>query len=191
MQAQTIQITSDIEAAKQALRPLTDELTRLQDDLAAARAIFEALNPPGTEADLLAIDVSTAGPVQGQVSLEGYTSAGWVPPQYDLNHHADGGGLTLDRKAAISLDGKTPWHDVAVTLSTIMPTGRVAPWDLYADRARIREPPRPPEPVLSRSAEGMVDPVVESEVIIAEDSYSATVDFDGGVAPPSTATRVR
>jgi uncharacterized protein (TIGR02231 family) len=185
VQAQTVQVATEIEAAKQALRPLTDEITTLQGDLTAARAIFEALNPPGTEADLLAIDVSTAGPVQGQVSLEGYTSAGWVP-QYDLNHHADG-GLTLERKAAISLDGKTPWHDVAVTLSTIMPTGRVAPWDLYADRARIREP-RPPEPVLSRSAEGMVDPVIEPELVIVEASMAATIDFDG-VAPVYTYPR--
>ena len=177
VQAQSAEVTAAIEAAAKALRPLHEDLDALEQEQVAAQAAFDLLEPPGSDGELVVIEVIAPAPIQ--TALEFKTpiwEAAWSP-FYQL-HQAQDGSLMLDRKVGLKVEGI--WTDVALTLSTVAPDGQVAPTALYPDRARIHEP-REPELRLERGMAPMAEAMVEPEIIVedAAPRINASANFDG------------
>lgn len=180
---QAVELGAEIETHKGAIRPWEEKLSDLKEDLEAAKAAFEALNPPGHDMGLFVVEVVAADTVKVDLHVSTSAWANWQPI-YDLRLEADG-RLMLDRKADINLSGETPWDEVDVTLSTVTPSGQIGPTDAYPDHARIEEP-RPPV-AISRSSDAMMEQMIEPTVIMEESAIAGFANFAGETKADSVA----
>lgn len=172
-----------IAQARQALRQDQEQLGDLQSDLAQAQTAFARLGPASSQTDLLVIEVTADGAQSGQLSVQGDIDgdASWTPI-YDLHFGADD-SLILDRNAAIWIETSSPWHNVAVTLSSAPPNGQLEPRAAHPNQARIYTPEPELTPRERSEQGGLSSPIIEDEpIIVAEASsgfYGTETTVDG------------
>jgi uncharacterized protein (TIGR02231 family) len=141
--AETARVQAAILAAQIARRDLTQTVQDRQADLASAMAALDRLQPFGTSIDGVEVTVTTETGVSAELVLD-YLSfdAGWEP-SYEFRLNSETGMLDIVRHVTLYTDGRTRWHDVAVTVSTAEPTRQRLPSEVYPTPARIMEPAPP------------------------------------------------
>lgn len=169
--------------AKAAERDLKD----LKEALKKARRKLAALVPEKTDRAMLAVSVTAGAQADGTLSVTYQTRrAGWEPV-YDMTLTRDTGALKIERGAYVHQKTGENWRDVALTLSTVRPSGRTAPGDLPPLLRRIGDP----LPVMRKNAAGASAPQADNMVVAeaAPAPVTAEAEFDGlavtySYAPP-------
>lgn len=150
-------VTSNITAAeiaradaKAALRQAEDahrEAILVRDQ---ARQAFEATGASEGVVSQMAIGVTLDAPGQVSLSIEAFNeNMGWAP-HYDISLGSDN-RVTFDRKAVVWQRSGLAFEGVDLTLSTVNPYAQIAPRDVYANRATLKEDYRGKD-VFSRSS---------------------------------------
>ena len=124
-------------AAAEADRALKEDRETLEE----ARQALAALQKPVDPGAVLTftIGVEQAGPVT--VTLESLDSGAWWEPAYDVRlTTGETPALEIARGVVISQSTGQDWTDVALTLSTAMPSGQTQPTELYPQLRRILTP---------------------------------------------------
>ena len=140
IEAQTLVATQAQIAAQRAARRIGEERGDLEQAVQDARAALAALTPPAEPKALLALSVaaSQAGNVVASISYP--ANASWEPTYDVVLSRGDSDSLTLRRAALIYQNSGENWDEVALTLSTLAPTGQVVPSELYPPLLRFEDP---------------------------------------------------
>lgn len=150
-----------------------------EEDLTDAKQALAALDTEDRDRAYLAIDVQSDGGAQGAMTLS-YTTdaAGWTPT-YDVRlRTGDADSLSLENGAYVRQNTGDNWTDVALTLSTVRPTGQGEPGDVQPWLRRLIDPQRPEPIPLARAAKGAFAAEMDSAAPMAE-SIVAQSSFDG------------
>lgn len=161
--------------AREAKRAVEDA----EEDLTDAKQALAALDTEDRDRAYLAIDVQSDGGAQGAMTLT-YTTdaAGWTPT-YDVRlRTGDADSLSLENGAYVRQNTGDNWTDVALTLSTVRPTGQGEPGDVQPWLRRLIDPQRPEPIPLARAAKGAFAAEMDSAAPMAE-SIVAQSSFDG------------
>ncbi|MGR3550670.1 DUF4139 domain-containing protein [Pseudooceanicola sp.] len=161
--------------AREAKRAVEDA----EEDLTDAKQALAALDTEDRDRAYLAIDVQSDGGAQGAMTLS-YTTdaAGWTPT-YDVRlRTGDADSLSLENGAYVRQNTGDNWTDVALTLSTVRPTGQGEPGDVQPWLRRLIDPQRPEPIPLARAAKGAFAAEMDSAAPMAE-QVVAESSFDG------------
>jgi len=145
--AGTLEALRAAHAAEQRADTADRGLKDLREALTRARQALAALVPEDDVRAFLAVDLWSDVPASGDLSVS-YTiaEAGWMPV-YDLRLDRAAGQLEIERGAFVTQDTGENWAGVALTLSTVRPSERTAPGEVWPDLRRIVDPgqvmPRP------------------------------------------------
>ncbi len=105
----------------------------------ASRTVAASGAPEDGAAGLIVeVEMDAPGPAVVRVTQE-VLRAGWTPV-YDLHLDSVAGTLRIERRAELRQETGAPWPEVALTLSTAEPNGRLAPSEPFPDIARIVDP---------------------------------------------------
>jgi len=164
-------------AATKAERALKDQIEALEE----ARQALAALVPEDEDRAMLAVSVTAADQTSGTLEVTYQTwNAGWAPV-YDmtLTRETEGaaGAIDIRRGAYIQQMTGENWQDVALTLSTVRPSGQTQPSPIDPLLRRIGAP----EPAMRKEMLGaQMDSMAMSEAAPAPSSViAATARFDG------------
>lgn len=140
IEAQTLAATQAQLASQRAARAIAEDRKDLEREVEDARASLVALTPPAEPKALLALSVAaqTAGSVTATISYP--ANASWEPTYDVFLETGDSDTLTLGRAALIYQRSGENWEDVALTLSTLAPTGQVLPSELYPPLLQFEDP---------------------------------------------------
>ena len=116
---QSAEATREALAAKQQALIEIRRLERQIEQL-SARAPAPTRDVP----EVIAVEIEAEAPVEGEVTLEHFTSAASWGAVYDARLDSEADALTLVRRAQVQQRTGEAWRDVALTLSTARPTGR-------------------------------------------------------------------
>ncbi len=171
---------SALEAEVEA-RGIEAALEDLEKELSAAQQALAAIRLEDEDRLYLVLDVAaeTAGTVA--VDLSYASDAGWQP-SYEF-HLTTGEAPQLSVKRSVMLyqDTGEAWKDVALTLSSLTPSERGSPSEIYPQRLRIAEPA--PAPRLKLSSDTAMEPLAEPvqvEPMVVEQSRAPwESDADG------------
>ena len=159
-------------------------LEDLQDELARARQVLDALVPEEEERAMLAVAIRSDDPVEGKMTVT-YTThqAGWQPV-YDLHLARDTGDMTIERGALIYQFTGENWDEVAIALSTTRPTEQSQPSKIHPFRRFIFDPEKRliEERMVMSMASGLENADVQepAPMVLAEPVYDyAGASFDG------------
>ncbi|MCQ0093901.1 DUF4139 domain-containing protein [Roseovarius sp. M141] len=170
--------------AEQAERGLKDLIEALEQ----ARRALAALVPEREDRAMLAVSVTADAQIEGTLDVTYQThDAGWAPV-YDMTLTRETGALAVARGAYVRQNTGENWTDVALTLSTVRPSGQTAPSMIYPLLRRIGEPVQ----LMRKEAAGAAFDRSADSLMIAESAPSvvmAEADFDGlavtyNYAPP-------
>ncbi|PVA10512.1 hypothetical protein DC366_09355 [Pelagivirga sediminicola] len=189
--AQTLAARQAAHDAKAKADAAARDLEDLEKALEEARRALAALVPEAEDRAMLAVSISTQAQTDGTASITYQThDAGWSPA-YDMSLTRDTGALRIERGAYLRQNTGENWTDVALTLSTVRPSGQTMPSDLGPLLRRITDP----VPVMRKQAEGALQRSL-GDMMIAEDAAApapimAEAEFDGlavtySYAPPAT-----
>ena len=164
-----------------------------EEDLKDARRALAALDTEDAERAYLAVTVDAAQAAQGDLTLSYVTGAAQWRPIYDVHLDRAAPSMTLGRGAYVSQWTGEDWTDVALTLSTVRPSGQTEPGTLWPLPRRIDDPDAPPPPMplakrgmaMTEMAADMAAPVMEETAIASFDGLNVTYRYD---APVSLAT---
>ena len=178
---QSLVAQQDALAAHQAVRDLELGRADLETALQEAKAALAALTPPPEKHAQLTLDVMAPAAGEVTIALEYLVDAVWAPT-YDI--HLDGKDapqLSIKRGAVVSQRSGENWQGVALTLSTLVPSGQTQPSQVYPRRLTLADK-EPPRAKLTRqmadSAESYAAaPVIEAPVVVEE--AMGMTDFDG------------
>lgn len=178
---QSLAAQQDALTASQAVRDFELGRADLETTLQEAEAALAALTPPPKLHAQLTLDVTAQAAGEVTVALQYLVGAAWEPT-YDI--HLDGKEepqLSIKRGAVVVQDSGENWQGVALTLSSLTPSGQTQPSQVYARRLTLTDK-EPPRAKLSRqmadSAESYAAaPVIEAPVIV-EEAVGMT-NFDG------------
>ncbi|MEB8387168.1 mucoidy inhibitor MuiA family protein [Rhodobacteraceae bacterium KMM 6894] len=122
--------------AEEAERGLKDALEALEK----ARQARDALIQDTDDRALLAVSITADAPGDGQldISYQSY-DAGWSPVN-DVHLDRAAATLTLTRGAMVQQFTGESWENVALTLSTVRPSGQPGPTDIRPWLRRIEDP---------------------------------------------------
>ncbi|MEI4234415.1 DUF4139 domain-containing protein [Roseovarius sp. D22-M7] len=156
--------------ADAAERGLEDQVEALKD----ARQAVEALVPEEMERAMLSVAVTAQSRIDGRMTVT-YTisDAGWQP-LYDLHLARATGTLRIERGAFVQQSTGENWRDVALTLSTLRPSGQTEPGRIRPWIPRIGDP----DDIRPMNAEGAA-PRLSRAVPMADSAEVATSRFDG------------
>lgn len=150
-----------------------------QEALERARKQLAALQP-GIPEDraMLSIAISTDAVTQG-TALITYTidDAGWLPV-YDMRLSRDSGALSIERGAFISQYSGENWQDVALTLSTLRPSGQTAPGEVWPWQRWIYDPEEM-QPKSAARSEMELGAVMDAPMVEPASIRQASAQFDG------------
>jgi len=168
-----LQTASDAERrADTAERDLKD----VEEELKRAKEALAALVPEDEERAMLAVSVRADAPADGLLTVT-YTTdgAGWRPA-YDLRLDRAAESLTIVRGALVRQKTGENWTDVALTLSTVRPSERASPAEIWPVLRRIVDPdaPRPKPLVREQRAADLAGAAPVPEPVV-----EATPDFAG------------
>lgn len=167
----------DIQAAETRVREAQRAAKEVEEELAKAEQALKALSTGGADRAYLSIDVSSDGGAAGTMVLTyAVTEASWTPT-YDVRLTTQGAAsLTMENGAYVEQYTGEDWADVALTLSTVRPSGRGEPGEVWPWLRRFMDPLRPEPMQLTRNATKMADaaaPAPMAEAVVAE------ADFNG------------
>lgn len=176
IEAQTLAATQTQIAAQRAARDVEDGRAELTKELRDARDALAALTPPAEPTALLALFVNAEDAGAVQVSVQYPVQASWVPTYDIFLDRGDADTVTLRRAAHVSQNSGENWSDVALTLSTLAPSGRVVPSELFPRLLRFQD--KELLKTLGRSVSA--DMVAESAPApVMEVQLSTAAQFDG------------
>lgn len=142
--------------------PLQKALTDVQEELAQARAAYDALPGRAEEYAALSLSVTSATGGSQVLTMTHYIGEASWRPVYDLNLMRKEGSLTVKRGVYVTQYSGEDWAGVTLTLSTAQPSEQAEPSTLYPELRRVvtREE-------LARDGEslemgGVAEPVMES-----------------------------
>lgn len=176
IEAQTLAATQAQLASQRAARAIGEDRKELEREVQDARASLVALTPPVEPKALLALSVAAkaAGSVTATISYP--ANASWEPT-YDLFlETGESDTLTLRRAALIYQRSGENWDDVALTLSTLAPTGQVLPSELYPPLLRFDDPKEQAKLEMQRSN---FDVVAGAPAPVMEMASAPQPNFDG------------
>jgi uncharacterized protein (TIGR02231 family) len=174
IEIQTREATRSQITAQRRVRDIEEGRADLEKDLADARAALAALTPPAEPQTLLALTVAApeAGTIAASVSYP--VRASWQPTYDIVLSRGDSNSLTLRRAALITQNSGENWEDVALTLSTLSPSGQVVPSELFPPLLRFQDPEERAK--LARSMSSSSADMVGAPVMMME---APQPNFDG------------
>jgi uncharacterized protein (TIGR02231 family) len=160
--AETLAARQTALAARGDLWPAQKALLDVQEDLAQARAAYEAL--PGRDSNYTALSVAIRAEAAGEATMvitHYVEAAGWRPA-YDLMlTRKDEPLLTVARSVLVTQYSGEDWSGINLTLSSSRPSEQAAPSTLWPELRSIGPelPPEPPMPeaALSKEADYAVE----------------------------------
>ena len=139
IETQTLVATQAQITARRAARDVDEARPDLQDALRDAQAALAALTPPAEPKALLALNVEATDAGAVTVSIAYPANASWAPT-YDVFLDRSGDpSLTLRRAALVNQYTGENWDGVALTLSTLAPSGQVVPSQLFPQLLRFED----------------------------------------------------
>ncbi|OWU85797.1 hypothetical protein ATO6_02490 [Oceanicola sp. 22II-s10i] len=191
---QALQAEARAREAEQAAKTIVEDLARAKQALAA-------LDTEDERRAYLAINVNVPEAVSGELTLRYVTGAAQWRPVYDihLDHGADS-SLSIGRGAYVSQWTGENWQDVAMTLSTVRPSGQTQPGELYPIQRRIVDPEDLARASKRYSAAGAADsaeaapapePVMMEEARAQYDGLSVTYSYNQPVTLATDADELR
>lgn len=179
---ESLQAEQDAMSARQAVRGLELGRADLETALSDARAALAALTPPPKKHAQLTLNVMAPAAGEVTIALDYLVQAAWVPT-YDI--HLDGKDapqLSVKRGAVVSQHSGENWQGVALTLSTLVPSGQTQPSQVYARQLTLADK-EPPRAKLSRqladSAQSYGAGAVIEAPVVMEEAAAATFDGPG------------
>ena len=171
---QTLAARQQMLRAEQSVRDMGDRREELEKEVQAAQEALAALTTARDDRAQLTLAVTAAADATARISVSYLVSARWQPV-YDISlEQTDPARLSVKRGAAVTQQSGEDWQDVSLTLSTVQPSGRIAPSPIPPRRVRIVEPARPKADIAQlgqqRAApmEAIVDaPAVMEEAVVA------------------------
>ncbi|WP_281966927.1 DUF4139 domain-containing protein [Roseovarius nanhaiticus] len=160
-------------AAAEAERALEDQIEALEK----ARQTLAALVPEDEDRAMLAVSITALDQTSGTLSVTYNTwNAGWSPV-YDMTLTRETGALTIERGAYLRQSTGENWRDVALTLSTVRPSGQTRPSEIGPLLRRIG----PPLELMRKEALGaQMESMAMSDVAApAPRVVTANAQFDG------------
>ena len=114
-------------AAQEDMRPLDAQIDALREEIADKQRELLAVQLPVLERSVATVEIAADAPVSGSLDLTYRVhQAGWEPV-YDLRLEQGADAvLDVERHARIWQATGEAWQDVAVTLSTARPSGRMS-----------------------------------------------------------------
>jgi len=159
---------------------LRAEANDLREDLNKARQELAALLLPKDDSPQLAVSIQADANVSGVLEISYYVgNAGWTPI-YDFSLTlGDEPSLTIERNVQVSQASGENWADVALTLSTAMPSAQSEPSGIYPLIARINPPV-----VFDDRASDMEGGMAPAPMVMAEEAArsqrsTAVANFQG------------
>ena len=179
------------EAAHDASRKADEAKKGLKDQIEAleeARQALAALVPEDEDRAMLAVSITAEDQISGTLNVTYQTwNAGWSPV-YDMTLTRETGVLDIARGAYLQQNTGENWQDVALTLSTVRPSGQTRPSEISPLLRRIG----PPLQLLRKEARGAeVSDLAMAESTPVPAVIAASATFDGlavtyDYAPPVT-----
>lgn len=198
---ETLQAQRAAQQAEIAAREAEEALKDRIEELAQAQQALAAMDLDRGPRSYMAVNISSETAVDGAVTIRYITPDAWWEPVYDF--HLDrrpSPALTIGRGAYVGQSTGESWQDVALTLSTVRPSGQVEPGTLYPWLRRILDVPPPmPAPRTKESFGAAADeaaPAMEAPVIVEEarasfDGISVTYSYDSPVSIATDADDLR
>lgn len=177
IEAQTLEAFRAQTGAEREARQIADRRPPLEEELEDAQAALLALMPAKDPGALLALRVTaeTAGTLTAQVSYP--VDAYWQPTYDIVLDRSETDRIKLRRGAIVRQNTGEAWQDVALTLSTLAPTGQVVPSVLYPPLLRYEDPALPSP--MKRSLQGAADSAFAPEAMVLAEEAPADPGFDG------------
>jgi len=197
---ETLEARRTAQQAEIRARAAEEDLKDLREELKKARQAVAALDTEREKRAWIAVNVDAEAETEATITIR-YVSEqiGWTPV-YDL--HLDRKPqptLTIGRGAYIGQSTGENWQDVALTLSTVRPSGQTDPGELWPMLRRIGEPPS--EKTEGYGADMAVRaapaPVTEPAMVAEEtaqasfDGLSVTYSYDRPLSLASDADTLR
>ena len=168
-----------IHAARIEARLIERELEELQGELKDAKQALVALVPEDQERAYLSVSVEAGEATEGQMTLTYYSGDAVWAPVYDMFlTRGSAASLTIERGAIVQQNTGETWHDVNLTLSTVLPFSQIEPGVLYTQRRSIQNPQPPRARFSEDEAASYSEPVIAPAVIV-EEASSMFAQFDG------------
>ncbi|MEX0283895.1 MAG: DUF4139 domain-containing protein [Paracoccaceae bacterium] len=163
-----------------AARLLERQVLDLEEDLQIARQALDVIPVEDRDRRQVTVGIEAAVATQGAVTLS-YVTYGhtWWVQVYDFYlDRSDAPTLTIERGVLVAQQTGENWTDVALNLSTMDPTGDLAPRRVWTRSYRLEDPAPPPPP---ESMSALAEPIVEAPVIV-EESTSSFAAYSEGLA---------
>ncbi|MGR3493400.1 MAG: mucoidy inhibitor MuiA family protein, partial [Shimia sp.] len=165
------EIFAGVETALEEIEVLQAELADGAEEVAAAERALEraerALDRagvPDVDTAFLALDVFAAGPTEVTGTLTTLSGAASWRPTYDMR--LTDGIVTIERRAVVEQFTGADWASIDLTLSTVFPTGQVAPSPTPPSIPQFGAPAPMPMP-MTRSMAADVMVVEEAAPMVA------------------------
>ncbi|QGY00271.1 mucoidy inhibitor MuiA family protein [Roseovarius faecimaris] len=160
------------------------DLKDIEEELEQARQALRALVPEDEERALLAVTITSPEPTSGRLVITYNTYDSLWLPVYDLKLDRADEVLTFERGAFVAQGTGENWINVALTLSTVRPTERIAPWEVGPHLRRIYDPEEEARARARAVAEtdamlGAVGGAMEEPYIAPAVEAAMSADFDG------------
>ncbi len=165
------------------IRALTLESEDLQENVERAENALDALLTADDDFARLVIAATVAQAGTQTLTVHYRIDEAYWQPVYNARlTTGDAPSLVLERGANVEQGTGEDWTDVALTLSTVRPSGQSAPSEVQSRVRRIEEPAKPVANLsASRVQSELADsaaPIIEAPVIV-EDRSIATANQDG------------
>ena len=181
---ETAAARQSILVAERAARALEPRLEDLREALAKAEAALAALDTEAGSRAFLAVTITAEEAAQGTVTLRYAAQDMRWAPVYDIHlTRGDAPKIVWDRFAVVTQSSGEDWNDVALTLSTVRPSGQTDPREVYAQQLRIEDPAVAPMVRKLAAPEAMNDMAMSgmavSEAPVLMEPVAAQMGFDG------------
>jgi uncharacterized protein (TIGR02231 family) len=174
-------------------------LDQLRTDLAQAEQNLAALRTASKANATLTVSATSDTESTGTLTVSYlHDAAGWAPV-YDMRLDRNAGRLAIERGAFITQNTGEDWRDIALTLSTVRPSGQLSPSYISPLLRRVEDPEKVLPMATARlrdSAQAgamvvMEAPSIEASTNISFDGLAVTYAYPGTVDVANGADRVR
>ncbi|GGE43118.1 hypothetical protein GCM10011360_33080 [Primorskyibacter flagellatus] len=167
----------EVQAAEMRVREAGQAVTDAQKALSEAMRALAALDTEKKDRAFLSIDVQSEGGAAGEMTLTYQVDDASWQPTYDVRLTTEGEtALSMENGAYVRQETGEDWRGVALTLSTVRPSGQGVPGEVWPWLRRIVDPQRPePIPLVRQSAKAALDavaPMAEESFVVAESSFN-------------------
>ncbi|MDE1131311.1 MAG: DUF4139 domain-containing protein [Ascidiaceihabitans sp.] len=179
---ETLSANVTIQNAENAVRNLRENLPNLQDSVAMAQRMLNALLPPTDRFAQLTLTVSVPAATNSDISIKYLVRDAAWRPVYDMRlTTGDDPKLVVERGALLLQQSGERWNDVNLTLSTVGLKERPEPSRIFPQPMRISDPDLMVKRQLNsrvQSSYAETDMVLEAPAII-EEASGGVADLSG------------